>query len=822
MKQKYIGLNDEEIIKSKNKNGINEIETKKKETIINKIIDLFKEPMFLLLLIASAIYFILGEITDGITMLVFVCFVSSIDIIQEWKTDKAIEALNNLSALNVKVIRNNKTITINSKDIVVDDIVILEEGDKVPADGVILESSGLGINESVLTGESATIYKTLTDNSDEHFKRNICYMGTNVSSGSAIIKIINVGINTEYGKIGQNLNTITKQKTPLEKQTNKLIYICTIFSLILFITVVILNLINNTSSDTILSERIIHAILSGITVAMATIPEEIPVVLTVFLAMGASSLAKKNTLTRNMKVVETLGAVSVLCVDKTGTLTQNKMTVEEAIDYSGNLNMVASLACPKNPYDPMEQAILEYCYKNNINKNIFENKLVYEYIFNNEDKMFGQIWNVDNQDSLYVKGAYETVLPICNLNEKEDIDIKNKIKDLSNKGYRVIACASLNNIETREKKLTDYKLNFDGVIALIDPPKVGVRESLKQCYEAGIRVIMITGDNGKTASSIADQIGLIHEKNYITGLQLENMSDGELKEAVMKTNIFTRVYPNHKMRIVSALQANNEVVAMTGDGVNDSPALKKAEIGIAMGKRGTNVAKEASDMILMDDDFTTIVDSIKNGRTIYNNIKKAISYVIAIHIPIALAAIVIPILKLPLLLLPVHIVLLELIIDPTSSIIFQRIKPDNNVMQNKPRKINESLVNKKTLIKNISQGLLIALMFLGSYLILIKTTNDSTYAFTFAFTLLIISNTLIVYVLESDDLAIKNLFRNLKDKIVVLINLCIVIGLILIIYLPLFNKIVGTKPLNLQELVLIILLSILATFSFDILKIIKK
>lgn len=818
--EKYTGLSSKEVLESREKYGINELEKKKKETIFQKILHVFTEPMFLLLIITASIYFILGDIGDGIIMLCFVLFISGIEFIQEQKTDKALEELNTLSSLNVKVIRNNEIVVIDSKDIVVNDIVILEEGDKISADGIILECQGLGINESALTGESEVVYKKIKDNTDNHFKLNMCYSGTDVTNGSAIIKITAVGINTEYGKIGKALNSISKEKTPLEKQIKKLVIICTIISLLFFLAVVIINFIYNNNLS--LQDRIIASILSGVTVAMATIPEEIPVVLTVFLAMGAWGLAKKNTLTRNMKAVETLGAVTVLCTDKTGTLTQNKMTVKEITTNSKDFTQISLLACPKDPYDPMEQAIQDYCFKNGETKEIYNNELVHEYIFNNEDKMMGQIWHIKDKNILCVKGAYESVIHLCDISKKEKEKITNKVKEYSNLGYRVLAIAKNSKIDKIPKKLKENKLDFVGLIALVDPPRRGVKESIKSCYSAGIRVIMITGDNGDTAKGIAKQIGLEHNDNVITGLELEKMTDEELKSRVKDTNIFARVYPNHKMRIVSALQENQEVVAMTGDGVNDAPALKKAEIGIAMGQRGTNVAKEASDMILMDDNFNTIVDAIKNGRTIYNNIKKAIAYILVIHIPIAFTSLFVPLLNLPILLLPIHIVLLELIIDPTSSIIFQRLKPDKNVMKEKPRKIKEPIINKKIVIKSILQGIFIFLAFFGSYYYLIKTGSSQIFASTFSFTILVLSNIFVVYVLQSDEYAFKNFYYDLKDKTICLINLTIMIMLMLIIYVPFLKDIVGTTSLTIKELILTILIALITTISFDIIKFIKK
>ena len=816
--EKYPGLTEKQVLESRAKYGSNEIEKKKKQNFLQKLLHIFAEPMFLLLIITASIYFILGETSDGIIMFCSILFVIGIEFFQEQKTDKALEALDTLSSLNVKVIRGGKITTIGSKDVVVGDIILLEEGDKVSADGVILECQGLGVNESSLTGESEVVYKKVKDTSDGHFKLNICYSGTDVVNGSAVVRIIAVGPNTEYGKIGNALSSIRREKTPLEKQIKKLVITCTIISLLFFVAIIIVNFIHN--YEFALSDRIIESILSGVTVAMATIPEEIPVVLTVFLAMGAWKLAKRNTLTRNMKAVETLGAVTVLCTDKTGTLTQNKMTVKEVFVSSQDFLEVSLLACPKNPYDPMEQAIQEYCFKNGLSHKAYGKKLVYEYVFNNEDKMMGQVWDVDGKNLLCVKGAWESVLPLCGISKKDKLH--QQIENYSNQGYRVLAVAKNNNLKEVPNKLKNNKLSFVGLIALTDPPRKGIRESLASCYNAGIRVIMITGDNGDTAKAIAKQIGLDHSDNIITGLELETMSDKELEKRVKDTNIFARVYPNHKMRIVKALQKNNEVVAMTGDGVNDAPALKKAEIGIAMGERGTNVAKEASDMILMDDNFNTIVDAIKNGRTIYNNIKKAISYIIVIHIPIAFAALFTPLFNLPALLLPVHVVLLEFIIDPTSSIIFQRLKPDKNVMMEQPRKIGEAIANKKVVTKSVLQGLTIFLAFFGSYFYLLQTGANQSFAITFAFTVLVLSNIFIVYVLQSSDLAIKNFYTDLKDRVIVLINFIILFILLLLIYVPTLNKVVGTTPLNIGELLVALLIALLATIPFDLIKLFRK
>lgn len=813
--KKFGGLTKEEVINSKEKYGVNKLEEKKKQPLILKMLSIFKEPMFLLLIIAASIYFIVGEYRDGIIMLIFVLAICLIEYIQETKTDKALEELNKLSALNVKVIREGKEKVISSEEVVVGDIVLLEEGDSVPADGKLLYTQSLGVNESSLTGESLVVYKNCKEDKDNHFKLNMCYSGTNVTNGLGVIEIVSVGKNTEFGRIGESLKEIKKERTPLEKQINKLVFICTIISFIVFLLTIVINYINH--PELVFSKRIIEAILAGVTIAMATIPEEIPVVLTVFLAMGAWDLTKKKTITRNMKTIETLGAVNVLCTDKTGTLTENKMKVQDVYEYSDTFLETSYLSCPLVAYDPMEIAIKEYCkLKKDIN---YGEKITKEYAFTPETKMTGQVW--DNK-LLCVKGAYESVLPLCNLDKKKYEEIKKKIDEYSNEGFRVLAVARNNSLKNIPNSLFEAKLTFEGLIALYDPPRFGVKTSLSECYSAGVRVIMITGDNGETAKGIAKKINLANYDEVITGNELENMSDEELFEKAKTVNIFARVYPNHKMRIVNALQKDNKIVAMTGDGVNDAPALKKANVGIAMGKRGTNVAKESADLILLDDNFNTIVKAIENGRTIYHNIRKAISYVIAIHIPIALLSLFVPVFKLPTLLLPIHVMLLELLIDPTSSIVFQRIKPSSDIMQEKPRNINEAILNVKNAISSISQGLLIFLVVFITYFLLIHNNIDTNLSITVAYAILVLSIMLITYQLRGNDFTLKAFVKSFKDKVSLIVNLDVIIGLTMFVYVPFFNTVANTMPLELKWWLLIIGLVLLAILPFDIFKVVNK
>lgn len=807
MNSNYQGLTGEEVINSRNKYGSNALIKKQKVSLISEIIKVLKEPTLLLLLVASSIYFLLGEYIDGIIMLFCVIFTCSIEFIEGYKTDKALEELNKLSDVNVKVIRNGCISYISSDDIVKGDVLILEEGDVVPADAKIIETNGIGVNESALTGEANTVYKSINED-DAYFKNNYCYKGTSIVTGSAYLEVTVVGKNTIYGQIGTSLNNINDSNSPLQKEVGKVVKIYAIVSIILFLMVMFITFLN---SDGPFLNRVTDSLISGITIAIATIPEEIPVILTIFLAMGASLLSKHNTLTRNMKSVENLGKITVLCTDKTGTITENKMLVKTAYEIDKEFHKGSYLASYADSADSMEKAICDYALNNT---NISKAEPVKEYLFNNNIKMMGRLYK-DKKYTLYVKGAYENIIKLCDISNEEKKKIEKIVDKYSLDGLRVITVASAESKSILED-ISDYKLKILGVIALENPIRDGIKESIASCYTAGIRTILITGDSGKTASGIAKRIGLYNPELYLTGEEIEKITDKELSEKLDVTNLFVRVYPSHKARIVSLLEEKGEVVAMTGDGINDATALKKADVGISMGLRGTNVAKEASDIILMDDNFNTIVKAISNGRCIYNNIKKAISYVLAIHIPIALIPLVLPLINIENFLMPVHIVLLELLIDPTCSIIFQRVGPDADIMKKKPHKNNENIIDKATLIRCIVQGLLIFLAVFGTYYYYYKF-GDKLLGGSVAFTLLITSIMMCANTMKSRTLTITNLLNSFKDKITSLINLAIFTILLILIYSPL-NKYAGMQSLGIKEWIIIITLTLLVTTPFDLTK----
>lgn len=824
-KENLIGLTNEEVVKLEKEYGKNEITSSKKDTLIIKILHSLCEPMFLLLIVASSIYFLLGEPQDGIIMLIFVIVVMAIDMFQEWKTDKTLSALKKLSTPHITVLRDNKKIEISSIDLLPGDIMYIHEGIKIPADGYIIKSNNLKIDESLLTGESLPVHKTSKEyKGEDYWRTDYCYQGTLVISGTATIKVEHIGINTEYGKIGSSIKQIEEKKTPLQTQVDFLVKVCSIIALILFLLVALFTFISAPTEP--IKSRIISSILSGITLAMAMIPEEFPVVLTVFLGVGAWHLAKKKSLVKKLSSVETLGSISVLCVDKTGTITKNEMTITDIktnLDKNTVINN-AILCSEENPYEPMEKSILKYAKEHKITNNYISSKKIKDYPFTDEHKMMASAWNINDKIIVSAKGSPESIIEICNIPSEELEKINKELSIMQSSGLRVIAVASKEYPEKTplEDDISSLKLTFLGLIGFIDPPKDNIAAYISSCNKAGIRVVMITGDNGLTAKSIAEKIG-IPSKKVITGSMIDKMTKEELANSVKDCSIFSRVLPEHKKKIIESYQKRGFIVAMTGDGVNDATALKQADIGISMGSIGSEVSNEAADLILLDDNFNTIISTIKDGRRIYDNIKKSINYILTIHIPIALSTLASSILGVPsnnLMLLPIHIVLLELIIDPTCSIIFEREPAEPNIMNNPPRNINESLLTKSNLTKSILEGLIIFISsFMTYYLLLDK---NPVLARTMSFNIIILSNIFLVQVNASNTkYAYQTIKSLLKDKIIVLIHIIIITSILIINYTNI-HHILKLTSLNIKELIITVLISFLSVYWYEIVKFIKN
>ncbi len=807
-KQSMAGLTSAEAKRLQQQYGRNETTPQEKEGFFKKVLHNICEPMFLLLIVAAIIYFILGEARDGAIMLIFVIGIISIDVIQEWKTDKTLNALKELSAPHITVIRDGKETAISSTDLVPGDLMLIYEGIKIPADGMVVKCSDLRVEESSLTGEAEGVWKVAGRNTEgvwtvtgrdeeglnEYWRKDYCYAGTLVTQGTGTILVDKIGASTQYGKIGTNVAAAPDGPTPLQKQTGRLVKTCAGIAGVLFALVGVATYIN--IPDQTFNDRLIESILAGITLAMAMIPEEFPVILTVFLSMGAWRLAKKQSLVRKLPSVETLGSVSVLCVDKTGTITMNRMTVQEIWTPDSDehtLLETMGLGCETEAYDPMEKAMLAHCENHGISRDyLFNGELIREYPFTNELKMMGHVWRRNGRIVLAAKGSPEQILSICKLTEIDREITGDKITQMSKEGLRVIAVAISTPASEKEipSSLPECKLKLCGLIGLADPPRESIKSDIEICRRAGIRVVMITGDNGITASSIAKKIGMAHSGNIITGDMLNEMTDNELREAVKEVSIFSRVIPEHKMRIVKAFKENGEIVAMTGDGVNDAPALKYADIGIAMGKRGSEVSREAADLVLMDDNFTTIIETVKDGRRIYDNIRKAVGYVFTIHIPIALASLLAPFLGVApaaLMLLPLHIVLLELIIDPTCSIVLERQPAESGIMCRRPRDPKDKLLNMGVLLKSIIQGLVIFAASFGTYYaVLSVNSSDASISRAMGLTVIILSNLFLVQVNCSEhDFIVQTVVPLLKDWIMWAVNIGTLLMLVIILYTPL-------------------------------------
>ena len=825
MGNNFNGLSSKEIERLQKKYGINELVKQDKPNPLKKFLGVFKEPMFLLLLVAATVYFILGEPRDGVIMLVFVGFVASITFMQEWKTEKTMNPLKDLTSPQVNTLRDGKNVFIKSTELVPGDVIFLSEGERIPADCIVLEASNFSVDESILTGESEYVIKVSSDEmekSSDYWKKDMLYAGTLCVFGKCTAIVKYTGFATEYGKIGKAISEAKDEPTPLQKKVNKLVKSIAIAGVVLCISVMV--------ASYFYSFDVLNSILSGISLAMAIIPEEFPVVLTVFLSMGAYRLAKNNTLMRKISAVETLGSATILCVDKTGTITQNKMKVKNIYSdgkiftkenfNNKELSDLMVLSCEKDPYDPMEKAIVEAASMSDI-ENLYNYDLSKKIAFDSKVKRMANIYKKDSGYYIAVKGSAETVLGLCSLDEQNIHKINIEIDEMALNGLRVLVLAESNSEEIYEN-LEDYSLSFKALVGLQDPPKEGVEEAIKLCKKAGIRVVMITGDYSKTAMAIGEEIGLKFTNKVITGNEIDTLNEYELCEAVKSCDVFSRVIPEHKMKIVKALKKNGEIVAMTGDGVNDAPALKSADIGIAMGQRGTEVAKEASHMILMDDNFTTIVNSVKDGRRVYDNIRKAMVYILIIHIPIAAMAMCAPLFNLPPLLLPMHIMLLELIIDPTCSIVFEGEPAEANIMDNPPRSPEEPLLTRILTIKVVLQGITMFLAAFMPFHYMIDLGMSSEYARSFSLITLIVANVTLVLVNRSNTELLYHLIKEKGNKVRLIVNSMALVMALSIVYIPILNSFFKTEKIGTCALIFAIALGFISTGWWESVKIVKK
>ncbi|MGY4884802.1 MAG: cation-translocating P-type ATPase [Nanobdellota archaeon] len=826
------GLSEREASERLKKHGYNELPREKRKTPFRIILEVLKEPMFILLLACWGIYLLLGDIKESFLLLGFVGVIIFITIYQENKTEKALNALRDLSSPRALVVRGGERKRIPGKEVVEGDIVILSEGDRVPADAIVIACTNFSVDESLLTGESIAVRKKPTKNFRIIMQRPggedtpFVYSGTLVVRGTAIAIVKETGIDTEMGKIGKSLESIKPEKTNLQKETSRLVKYFATYGITACLIIIL--------AYGFLNKNWIEAILNGITLAMSVIPEEFPVVLTLFLGLGAWRMSRKNVLIRRQQAISELGSTTVLCSDKTGTLTQNKMTVtklywnnqtcfvENNKKIPEKFNEVVEygiLASQKEPFDPMEKALKELS-RGNESRFIHKNwHLVQEYPLSDNLMAISHVWSKPNNKEHIVaaKGAPEAIIDLCHLDFNNKKKVLKEVAGFSKEGLRVIAVAKAISNGPLPKEQHDFDFQFIGLIGFEDPIRETVPQAIQECYDAGIRVIMITGDYQGTAQNIALEIGLRNPNKYITGDELEELDDTQLKKRIKDINIFVRVVPQQKLRLVNALKANGEIVAMTGDGVNDAPALKSANIGVSMGERGTDVAREASSIVLLDDNFTSIVNGVKMGRRVFDNIRKAMSYVFSMHIPILGITALALIFRWPLILLPVHILFMELIIDPTCSIVFEAEKAEENIMRRKPRNPKEKIFNKRTLIYSILQGFGMLLAMTGVFYFALKYTDNNSIARAMSFSTLIFSNLLLILSSRSNSKPIyKTIFEKNNAFWFVAIGALLFLGLA--IYTPGLNDVFKFNPLTLNEILISFGVGVLSILWFEIIK----
>ncbi len=782
------GLTDSEINESRTKHGINRLQFKKEHALIDALKSLAKEPMVLLLLVASIIYFVTGNTGDAIFLASAIVLVSAISLYQDSRSRNALQKLKEFTQPNCTVIRNSKVVEIKSEDLVVGDSLMVEEGTTIAADGIIVHSNDFSVNESILTGESLPVFKSQSK------KDNLIYNGTSVTSGLAIATITAIGNETQLGKIGKSIEDIKQEKTPLEKQIGHFVKIMVIIGAVVFIIVWVINYFR--------SNDVLDSLLKALTLAMSILPEEIPVAFTTFMALGAWRLMKMGIIVKQMKTVETLGSSTVICTDKTGTITQNKMSLAKL--YLPESNRICNLkedltleekqlirlsmwASEPIPFDPMEVALHETYSRIIQNDERSKYKMVHEYPLSGKPPMMTHIFK-DHDDNFIIatKGAPEAIMKAANLTKKEKEKIEEGIKSLTLEGFRVLGVAETpfqdQNFPERQQ---DFNFQFKGLVAFYDPPKEKIQDVFEDFYSAGINVKIVTGDNAETTASIAKSIGFSGYESNISGEALMKLNDSELQKVVKNSKVFTRMFPDAKLKIINALKSQNEIVAMIGDGVNDGPALKSAHIGIAMGKKGTEIAKQAASLILLEDDLAKMVEAVAMGRKIYDNLKKAIQYIISIHIPIILT-VFIPLALgwiFPNIFTPVHIIFLELIMGPTCSIIYENEPMEKNTMTQKPRLFTKTFFSWNELATSIIQGLMITAGTLITYQYAVNIGCDELTTRSMVFTALISSNIFLTLVNRSFYYSVFTTMQYKNNLVPIMISATIFItGLLLYIH----------------------------------------
>lgn len=816
--------------------GANELPSQKKKNIFAIMFDILREPMLLLLIGSGLIYLCLGEPKDALMLMSFVVVVVGITFYQEHKTEKALEALRDLSSPRALVIRDGEQKRIPGREVVREDIIVLREGDRVPADAVVISCENLSVDESLLTGESVSVRKSEWDGKEVSSRPGgddlpFVYSGTMVVSGRGFAKVTLIGAKTEIGKIGKALQGITEEETLLKKETGRLVRNFSLIGLVLCVLVVLIYGLTRGNWT--------QGVLSGLTLGMAMLPEEFPVVLMIFLTLGAWRMSKSQVLTRRTYAIETLGAATVLCTDKTGTLTLNKMQLavlytqgkfydvgaektKPLAENAHDLVEYGILASQSDPFDPIEKGIrqvgdLHLQGTEHIHQNW---TLVKEYPLSRQLIAMSHVWESPDHANFIIaaKGAPEAVADLCHLTDSKRQELTRAIEDMAGRGLRILGVArAVFKKGDLPQGQHDFTFDFVGLLGFIDPVRETVPLAIKEAHAAGMRVVMITGDYPATATHIAKEIGIVNPEQVLSGMELEKMSLEELRERIKTVNVFARVVPEQKLAIVNAFKANGEIVAMTGDGVNDAPALKSANIGIAMGERGTDVARESSALVLLNDDFSSIVNAVRLGRRIFDNLKKAIAFIFSVHVPIAGMSFLPVLFNMPIVLMPAHIAFLELIIDPACSTVFESVPEEKGIMNRPPRNLKEPLFNKNTFIVSLLQGVSVLLVVFAVYYYALSIKLGEDECRTLTFTTLVFSNIMLIVTNLSWS---KNIIEILKVKNQSMwwVLSGTAVALTAVLCVPFLRSLFHFSPLSLRELVLALTGGIVSLLWFEGLK----
>lgn len=817
------GLSSTEVAELRSQYGENSFSTVVEFRFFYILKDIITEPMFILLAIACSLYFILGKSSEGIMMAIAIIIVTAISFYQEVKSTRALKSLAEFTEPRVTVIREGHPIILSAKELVPGDIVLLEEGMKVPADGTIIQSHDLSINESVISGESLPVEK------DETVEKSQIYQGTTINSGKCIARITATGNKTILGKIGKAVAAYQPAKTLLQVQVNRFVKRFAFFGFVAFVIIFLVNYLHY--------HAFVTSLLFALTLAMSAIPEEIPVAFSSFMALGAYKMSRLGIISRQPQVIENLGAITVLCLDKTGTITENKMQVKSVYEFeqdkltdlpgspnqSDEVLFISALASETEPFDPMEKAIIEAWYTTSGWLKREDYKIIHEYPLEGHPPMMTHVYKQGNVYLAAAKGSPERILSVCRLDETSLMKINEIITLIAKKGYRILGvCKAVCSDNNFPRIQDDFNWKFTGLLALYDPPKKNSAAVLKQIVNAGIAVKILTGDYPETAVNIAGQVGLPGYLSYKTGHDIMQLSSAEVNETVKQTSVFARMFPDAKVKVVEALKSKGEIVAMTGDGVNDGPSLKLADIGIAMGKKGTETAKIASDLILTDDNLEEIVMAIREGRRIFNNLVKAIRYIISIHIPIILTA-SLPLLlnwKYPNIFTPIHVIFLELIMGPTCSIFFEREPAEDSSMNVPPKKRRSSLFTRSEILISSIQGTLITtgILILYNYFMINHSIEETR---TVVFTTLISSNVFLTFVNRSFTKTIANTIWR-KNNLAPLLFIVSGLFLALLHLNPFIRNLFELAPVGYTTFLLCLAVSFISVMWFEVYKTLKR